>query len=140
MDLNIDTLVEQQMEKIAPLLAKVSLPVDGQGCVPPQALAQMIAQVLVAQRFMQVQLELEVLKLDRVATYTRNYTYPTMAETDEHLQEMREYWHDNLCKYLHRQLEHKTQEMIKALQEANKEQSRIITPSNNVRTGIVRPQ
>ena len=134
-------LIGIQMEKLAPLLSKISLPVDRQGNINPQALVQMLAQGLVAQRFMQVQMDLEVFKLTNLCQYLMEHPQPTVGVSQDYLISLQKDWMEQLCKCLHKQLEEYANNIINSLQEAQKQQeSKIIVPGSNVQVGLVRPK
>lgn len=125
--------VSDYMEKLAPHLQKVSLPVNAQGEVPPQVLAQMVAQGIVAQRFMQIQMDLEIHKLTTMFKFLAANPWPVTVD-----ESFMKTWGQDLCKCLHEHLTNYSEHILQMMQEtAKQQQSKIIMP-NGQKPGLVR--
>lgn len=133
-DKQIANLVDTCLEKVAPALGRVSLPVDEQGQIDPRILIQLVAQTMVGQRIQGAKLELEMVKVNALLSYLTEHPYN--PDTD-----VQEAWKERLCKHLHSQVIKTADEILAVLEEQRKkQQSKIITPTiNGGKPRIIRP-
>lgn len=119
--------VTNYMDQVAPLLGKVQLPVTPQGEVPNQALAQMLSQVIVTQRFMQIEADLQVVRLSAMFGFLAINPLPQVLSEPE-IQE----WAKDLCKYLHNALtEHVTQVIDMIKKQATQQKPQLVVPQQS---------
>lgn len=122
-------MIEKYVDKIAPLMTSVKLPANQQGVVNPA----FIAQLAVGQRILQIQMDLEIRRLSAMFQFLARKFLVEQVDTEP------QSWIDELCKYLHTELEQYTDTVLQALQEAAKQQeSKIILP-NGQQPKMMRP-
>ena len=127
--MNIDKLpkVEDYVEKLVPLMSKLQVPVNSHGEVPPQVLMQMLSQAVVTQRYLQLELDLQAIKLTSMFTYMVANPPPAMDAGIEI-----QTWVEALCKYLHIKLQEHLEEVAHIIQEQEqKHMSQLVVPNSS---------
>lgn len=122
-------ITSNPLQQIAPLLAKLGLPVNQDGVVEPG----FIAQLAVTQRIMDVNNKLEIYKLQCMIMWISEHPKPQMN--------MEEQWQLELCKHLHEQVDKFAKEIFDELQQYQQAQkSKLVIPGQESRSTLMRPR